>query len=353
MSIAQQIGKVSANLENATRAGEFVALVKTLMAAGGDSMQALEMAQAARANERIITCLKTAVAAGSTTSLSALYDYRVAVGGFLGSIRNGAFDALLPSMMQLPLRTRIVLTTTAITGSRVGELSAKPISRLSLENATLEPIKASAEVTLSLELVRAASAAASALVANELRGAVAASTDLEFFSLILSGITPTASSGGGVVQVRADLTTALDALSTGASSKIFFVMSSAVAKRLSLMGDSAGNAAFAGMTPQGGTIGGVTTLVSDGLPSGYIVALDASQIAAGDDGLEIRVGRHATVQADTAPDSPVVVSTTLISLWQNDLVATRVERFFGAERLRDTGAVAAISNVNYSGNSPA
>jgi hypothetical protein len=350
--LVKALGRVSGDPLTATRAGEFIAIVKHLAGANGYASEAAELAQAARANERVIACLKSAVTAGSTTSMSALYDYQQAVGGFLSTIRYGAFDQLLSSMLQLPLHTRISVSTTAITASRLGELAVKPLSSLALTSATLETVKAIAQIILSKELTRAASPAASALIASELRAAIASVTDTTFFSLILNGITPTASSGGGVVQVRADLSTLLDGLSTGAGSKIFFIMSSAVAKRLSLMGDSTGGSAFPQMTPQGGSIGGVTTLVSDGLPANYLVGLDATQIAAGDEGLEVRVGEHATVQADSAPDSPPTSSTNMISLWQHDLSAVRVERFFGAERLRTT-AVAAISNVNYSGNSPA
>jgi hypothetical protein len=107
----------------------------------------------------------------------------------------------------------------------------------------------------------------------------------------------------------------------------------------------------AGLGASGGTIGNIPVLVSDGLPANTIVVLDAAQIAAGSEGLLVDVGTHATVAADTAPDSPPVASTNLISLWQSGQVATRAERYFGAERLR-TSAVAAISSVNYSGNLP-
>src|SRR5262249_12491167 len=118
-----------------------------------------------------------------------------------------------------------------------------------------------------------------------------------------------------------------------------------------MMGDASGAQAFAGMTPQGGTLGGVQTLVSDGLPSGYLVALDATQIAAGSEGLFVSSSTEATVAMDGAPDSPPIGTTVLTRLWQADLVASRIERYFGAQRLR-AGAVAAISGVNYSGNSP-
>src|SRR5262245_9868626 len=127
-----------------------------------------------------------------------------------------------------------------ITGTRLGEMSAKPISTLSLSTSTLEPIKVAPELTLTLELVRAASPEASELVATELRNAIAAVTDITFFSLVLNGVSPVPSAGGDVHAARVDLSTALDALTTGANSRIFFVISSSVAKRLSMMGDSGG-----------------------------------------------------------------------------------------------------------------
>jgi HK97 family phage major capsid protein len=146
------------------------------------------------------------------------------VGGFLASLRPySAFEQILAASKQIPLHTRVSVTTSAITATRVGELSAKPINELSLENKTLEPIKVAAEVVISQELVRAQSPEASQLVAQELRNAVALVTDQAFCSLILSGITPITSSGGGVTQARADITTALDGLATGADSKIFIM----------------------------------------------------------------------------------------------------------------------------------
>jgi hypothetical protein len=60
---------------------------------------------------------------------------------------------------------------------------------------------------------------------------------------------------------------------------------------------------------------------------------------------------HAAVQADSAPDSPPTSSTVMVSTWQTNQVAVKIERYFGATRLRDT-AVSMISNIAYSGNSP-
>jgi hypothetical protein len=117
------------------------------------------------------------------------------------------------------------------------------------------------------------------------------------------------------------------------------------------MGDSAGGAAFPGMSPNGGTIGNVQTLVSDGLPTNTLVALDASQIATGAGAVTLDASQHALLQIDSAPSTPPVASNMMTSLWQENKIAIRLERFFGVERLRDT-AISAINNVNYTGMSP-
>jgi hypothetical protein len=119
------------------RAAEFVAFIKFLCATGGEVMDALALAEQSRAPERTITILKNAVSSGSTSTLDTLYDYQQAVGGFLASLQPfSAFDAILSSCLQLPLHTRISVTTTGLSASRLGELSAKPIGKLVLGNKT-------------------------------------------------------------------------------------------------------------------------------------------------------------------------------------------------------------------------
>jgi hypothetical protein len=54
---------------------------------------------------------------------------------------------------------------------------------------------------------------------------------------------------------------------------------------------------------------------------------------------------------DTAPDSPSSASSNQVSLWQNDLVCLKAERFFAAEKLGDAG-VAVLTGAAYLGDSP-
>src|SRR5262245_65098942 len=122
-SIAAQIGKVSASIEYATAAREFAAYAKFLMACRGDRIAARAMAEAAGASARVLAIMKAAVSVGSTSSLSTLNDYRVAVGGFLNTLKGyTVFDTILPSTLQLPLHTRVAVSSVAVSGTRLGEM---------------------------------------------------------------------------------------------------------------------------------------------------------------------------------------------------------------------------------------
>ena len=55
---------------------------------------------------------------------------------------------------------------------------------------------------------------------------------------------------------------------------------------------------------------------------------------------------QASVQMDTAPDSPPTASTALVSLWQMNFVGLRAERWINWAKRRST-AVGYISNANY------
>jgi hypothetical protein len=61
---------------------------------------------------------------------------------------------------------------------------------------------------------------------------------------------------------------------------------------------------------------------------------------------------EASVQLDSAPDSPPSASTTTVSLWQENLFGLKAERFFAAEKITSTG-VAVLTGATYTGDVPA
>jgi hypothetical protein len=119
-----------------------------------------------------------------------------------------------------------------------------------------------------------------------------------------------------------------------------------------MLPDSAGSGGFPQATVQGGSIGGIPLLVCDEVTSGEMILLDAGAVAAGTSGaLVLEQSNEATIQLDTAPDSPQSATTNVISLWQNNLSAIRAERYLGAKLIR-SDAIAKLSGVSYTGNSP-
>jgi hypothetical protein len=355
-SIAEHIGAVHLNTEALNRRDEFVQCARFLIAAGGHGA-AQRMAQQSHASPRVIEALqhKAATAAGTITDsqwAAPLAQGSLLATAFVESLRDvGAFDRLLPDMLRVPPLTKLAVVTAGVVGASVGEAMAKPVGRVSLAAQAMDPLKACAFVVLSQELMRMGGAGAIPLLRRELTGAVAQVTDEIFISTLTAGLTAIPSSGFTALGARADLRALLDAVDTGAASKLYLLTTSSIAKRLSIISDASGGSAFPQLTAQGGSVAGIPLVVSDGVPSGQLILCDASQLAAVSGPVELDISTQGAVQMDTVPDSPPTASTNLVSLWQMNYAALRCERYFAVERLRDT-AVAVVSGVTATGNSP-
>jgi hypothetical protein len=363
----KHLASVSAQLETSTRAREFVALARVVALAKGGQAAARAIANEAGLSPAIKTIFagpkvtdlvhrqKAAVLAGSTgdsTWAGPLASYDVLASAFLESLRNfGAFDRMLPSMRRVPFRVRVGANTFAASGTVVGPGSMKPISKLTLAGTQIDEAKALCILVVTSDLARFGDRRAGDLFGIELQAGVAVATDETFISILSSGAPSIPSSGATAEGVRNDLRIALLSVTTNARSQLFLLMPSAVAKVLAVMHTTAGDAAFPDMTVNGGTIGGMVAVVSDGVPAATIVLADAQQIAAASDTVQLDAAAEAIVQMDTAPDSPPTASTNMISLWQHDLLGLKAERFFGAQKLTTTG-VAVITGINYTGDSP-
>lgn len=271
---------------------------------------------------------------------------------FLGSLAGiSVFDALLPSMLTVPLQTKIAFVTAAGTGASVGEGQAKPMTSLSLGNLPVQEQKSVAFVIVSKEVLKISNFNATQLFLSELQKAVALVTDSTFIALLKSGVTPIASSGVNVAAVRRDLRAAFGAIQGDASSQYYIVMPSATAKALAFSIGESGAEAFPDLSPNGGSISKIPVIVNDAV-SGEIVIVDAAQVAANAGFVETKTSEAADIQFQTTPDSPPTTATVLKSLWQTGHICVMAERYFAAQRLR-SAAVAVIGGVNYSGNSPA
>jgi hypothetical protein len=374
MTIAQQLGRLSAASEMSTKAREFANLARCIALGRGDRYEAQKIVHDNRVllgprvksivesrhpvyqlDPDMVARQKAAALAGGTAVgdwTEQLASYQVLAAAFLESLKNfGAFDAMLPSMRRVPFRTRVGSVTTGASGTTVPQASMKPISKLVLAGTQIDEKKAVAILVMTDELAKFSGTVAGDLFAVELSNAVATETDSQFVSILTSGATSNGSSGVTAEHVLNDLRGALAAITTGQRSRLFLLTTSAIAKTLSVLHASTGAQAFPTMAYNGGSIAGIQVVVSDGVPASTMLLADASQIAAASESLQLSASNEAIVQMDTSPDSPISASTNLVSLWQNNFAGLRAERFFGAQKLTTTG-VCVVTSVAYVGDSP-
>jgi HK97 family phage major capsid protein len=216
----------------------------------------------------------------------------------------------------------------------VGEGKSKPVTRMQFGSATLPIAKAAGIIVLTEELVRNSNPSAEAVVRREMVAGIAAFLDKQFIdpavaevpnvspASITNGVTPIAATTNPIADIFALLSKFTAAgLPVGG---VNLIMSSTNALVLSFLRNTDGSAVFPGFTVNGGTISGVSVIVSDAAGDDIIAVLAPYVLYADDGGVQVDVSREASIQMDSAPVDPAV---SLVSLWQNNLVGLRAERF--------------------------
>jgi HK97 family phage major capsid protein len=319
-------------------AHDFTLVAKTLMAAGGRWDAARAMAgnlPSLRAREVIEkgAVSKAAVSAMTMTSAAALVPYRELVAGFFGSMSEfSAYSRIYNAgdFYRVPLRTIIAVLTSAPVGYSVSELAAKPLSSGAFATTTLESQKVISDIVITNELARSAGQAAMLQFDRELRRAASVAVDAKFLALMAAtpGITSNSAAGGPVTaaNVSTDLVTAANALTVGADSRLYWIVSPKLFKTLSLLQGTGG------YLMQGGKIGSVTVAPSDAATT-TATLLDARQIATEIDTVTLDSSQEGAIET---ADNPTSGNYHLISFFQNNLTALRCEVWFGAVAMRST-----------------
>ncbi len=138
-------------------------------------------------------------------------------------------------------------------------------------------------------------------------------------------------------------------------SDLVIAMSESQALRIGLMRNDFGTKLYPDVNKNGGFIEGVPVVTSENIAANggspadgrIIVALAANSVLLADDGgVDVDISTEATIQAESAPDSPGTTSTVMVSLWQRNLVGIRCERFITWKKAR-SGAAQYISGANY------
>jgi HK97 family phage major capsid protein/HK97 family phage prohead protease len=345
--------------------------------AKGNIMQAVEIAKANQQwkeeTPEVELMLKSAVTPGasdaSTWGGTGLVNYQILTSEFINYLRPLTIIGRIPGLTRVPFNVKIGRQTGGSSVNWVGQGAPKPLSSLLFDTVTLDLAKIAGIIVLNQELVRLSNPSAELLVRNDLAAAVVQFMDSQFVdptksatagvspASITNGVTPTIATGTTGAALRADLKTMMAAFLAANMqvTSVVFLMTQQTALSISLMTNSLGNKEFPDINMNGGTLLGIPVVTSENIPAtggsptdGYpIILASAPDILLADDGdVTIDASQEASLQMETAPDSPATASTTFVSMFQQNQIAIRAERYINWAKRRST-AVAYISNAKY------
>lgn len=349
----------------------FTRYAMALAKSKGNLMQAAEIAKAQAPwkdqTPEVELVLRAAVAAGTTTDstwAAPLAEYQNMASEFIELLRPSTIVGRIQNFRRVPFNIRMPKQTAGVSAGWVGEGTPKPVQAPAFTSVTLGEFKVSVIVAFTDELLRFSNPSAEAVVRQDMIAGVSEFLDRQFIlpsvaavasvnpASITNGVTATNSSGSTAAQVETDVKAAF-ANFTNANIPIngaVWIMHPTTALALSMIRTAVSQElAFPGILPTGGTFFGLpvitsTSAATDTNQERFIVLCQPSEIFLADDGqITLDVSREASLQMN---DAPAAGAQSLVSLWQNNLVALRAERYINWS-VRRTGAVAVIDDVGY------
>ncbi len=328
----------------------------------------LELRQSMSPSEIV---MRAAVDIGTTTDAdfaSPLVYYTNMANEFIEFLRPLTILGRIQGLRRVPFDIRMGRQTGGASAGWVGEGKPKPLSRQAFDAVTLGHTKLAVITVITEELARFSSPSAETIIRDDLAKAVVQQMDSDFVdpdnagisnvkpASITYGVTPLASAGNSEANIRTDVGALFGqwiASNLNPASAVW-IMPSSTAMRLGLVTNALGQFVYPNIGPNGGTFQNLPVITSenagltDGSANGKIVMLvNASDILLADDGeVAIDISREASVQMDDAPDDPTSASTVMVSLWQQNLLGIKAERFVNWAKARAT-AVSFIGSVNW------
>ncbi|RCW73818.1 phage major capsid protein [Pseudorhodoferax soli] len=269
-------------------------------------------------------------------------------------------------LRRLPFDTPVLVQGSAGAAKWVGEGKSKPVTQWSYAKTKLEPLKVATIAAATKETIRRASAAADALIRDELTLSIGTALDGTLVGTaaavagvspagLRNGVTATVLAGDGSLEgIRLDIATMLKAL-VGNNLSVagaFWLMAETTAIDLGGVTNLAGAAAFPGITPEGGTLAGLPAFTSQAIPANVVMLVKGDEIFLGDEGgIEVSISDQASIVMDDAPAQDATTgapgTTSVVSLWQTNSVGFLVERIVNFMKRRPGAVVWAT--VNWTG----
>jgi HK97 family phage major capsid protein len=275
----------------------------------------------------------------------------------------------VPALRNVPFNVPLVGQTEGGEGYWVGEGKAKPLTSFGFERNILDIFKVANIAVVTEELLRRSSPAAEGLLRDSLAAAIAARLDTDFVNpakaavagvspaSITNGLTAVVSSGGDADDIRRDIRALMATFiaAQNAPTSGVWIMGSTTALALSMMTNPLGQPEFPGISMTGGAFAGLPVIVSDYIPAGTVVLANASDIYLADEGgIQVDMSREASLEMADNPahnsDTPTG-ATSLVSMFQTNSVAFRVERFINWARRRPS-AVAILTGATWGTPAP-
>jgi HK97 family phage major capsid protein/HK97 family phage prohead protease len=327
----------------------FVRYAMATLASKGDSMRALEIAKRwAHETPEVELLIKAAVAPGDTVNpawAGSLVQVQNATNEFIELLRPATLLGKIPGLRKVPFNTSVPVQTGGGVYGWVGQGAMKPVTKLAFTTVALQFSKAAGIIFFTEEVARFSSPDIESIVRRDMIAGIARFLDQQFIDpavaevanvspgSITNGLTPTTSSQDPLT----DLYTIISAM-TGNNVPLAgttIIMSETNALVAALKRDANGNRLFPTMSAAGGTMEGIAVVTSQ-TANGWVIGVQPDLVLYADDGqVAIDVSREASIVADSAPVPPPTGIVT--SLWQNNLIGLRAERWINWNRALPVG----------------
>lgn len=280
---------------------------------------------------------------------------------FLELLRAATILGKIPGLRVVPFNTLIPSQTAGGSYAWVGEGAAKPVTSLAFASVTLTWAKAAGIIAITEELARLSSPSAEALVRNDMVAGIARFLDQQFTDptiAAVAGVHPASITNGAPTAAAtgnplADMMAMINyfAVNNVDVSGLTILMSPTNALSLAFRTYYDGSPMFPGISVTGGTYRGINIVTSNTVGNNVIGLQPSLILYADDGGVTIDVSREASIQMNSAPDSPPTAATVMVSLWQNNMIGLRAERYINWQ-VANAHAVYYLSAANWPAPNP-
>jgi HK97 family phage major capsid protein len=207
---------------------------------------------------------------------------------------------------------------------------------LAFTTVALAQYKIAGILTFTYELARSSEPSAEQTFRDEMIAGISQFMDAQFIDpaiTLIAGVRPASITNGvtgipATTDPLADISNLLNTFVTAQIpiSGVVLIMSESNAFMLSAQRNAMGDPTFPGVSTTGGTINGIPVITSSAAGTNIIGVVPRYVLYADDGGVTVDVSREASLQMVDNPAAPDA-TTVFRSLWQDNLVGLRAERF--------------------------